>query len=139
MPVIRRVIKFAHNGAIVLVQDLDVNAALPLKSADGCSSGQGVEKPFVSGQANRGGSALGATERQKKTNTCRDRSESDCFAEHNFAQVRVPLGSQIWQADGLPGYRIYLLREFPENHRNFTGASPELMFEWVIDPSGRIM
>src|SRR5690349_7372812 len=33
------------------------------------------------------------------------------------------------------GSRIYFLRELPENHRNFTGTSPELMFEWVIDPS----
>ena len=33
----------------------------------------------------------------------------------------------------------YFLSEEPENHRNFTGVSPELMFECVMLRSGRIM
>ena len=35
--------------------------------------------------------------------------------------------------------RINSYIDEPENHRNFTGVSPELMFECVMEWSGRIM
>jgi hypothetical protein len=36
-------------------------------------------------------------------------------------------------------FTLYFLIDEPENHRNFTGVSPELILECVMEWSGRIM
>ena len=46
----RAAIEIAHDRAVVLVHNFDVNAVLLLEVCDQSGLGKGIEKPFVSGQ-----------------------------------------------------------------------------------------
>ena len=119
---VSRAVEIAHDGAIVLGGHFYVNSGFTVEFGDQSSLGKGLQEPFVTGQTKSDGRVLlrGDTCQHNK-NECKNAEEGSHVAD----QWRWRRGVRI-QFD-------YRFIELLENHRNFTGASPVLMLECVMD------